>query len=179
MKQKYSHFFLQGSSITNTMNIFYKTNTKGFFLVEVLVSVFVVTTVIIFVLGSVYDTVGVTKRSLERTQAAFLLEENAEVLRFLRSSSWATISGLVEGTVYGIVWNGTVWSIATGAQTEEIYTRSFVCESVSRDAVTDTIVTTGGVDDPGTKLCTITVSWQTPSGSRNETLSLYLTNITL
>lgn len=148
-------------------------------MIEVLVSVFVVTVIIIFVLGSVYDTVSVTKRSLERTQAAFLLEESAEVLRYMRSTSWTNISNLTTGMTYGIVWDGTSWSIAPGAQIEGNFSRSFVCNTVARDATTDAIVTTGGVNDEGTRRCDISVSWAVPTGTRQETLSLYITNTTL
>lgn len=156
----------------------YKTNIKGFFLIEVLVSVFVVTIVLIFVLASVFDTVSVTKRSLERTQAAFLLEEGAEILRFSRSLDWTNISSLTNGQVYGLSWSGSAWQIVANAQSEGNFSRFFTCDAVSR-GIDDTIVSTGGVIDDNTRICTFTVVWDTSSGNREENLSFYLTNTTL
>jgi prepilin-type N-terminal cleavage/methylation domain-containing protein len=155
-------------------------NQKGFFLIEVIVSVAIIGVVIIYVLGSIYDTVEVAALSLERTQAAFLLEENAEVLKIKRASlnGWTAIQSVTGGATYGLSWNGSDWDLVSGAQTIGMFSRGFVCTDASRDAQDD-IVSSGGTVDTDTKVCTVSVSWQGGGAARVESLSFYITNTTL
>ncbi len=155
-------------------------NAKGFFLIEVIVSVAIIGVVIIYVLGSIYDTVEVAQRSLERTQAAFLLEEGAEILKIKRATTngWTQINTVTGGTTYGFSWNGSDWTLVSGAQTVGMFSRGFTCIDAARDAQDD-IVLSGGTTDVDTKKCTVTVSWQGGSTSRQEALSYYITNTTL
>ncbi len=148
---------------------------QGFFLIEVIVAASVIAVVLVLLLGAIQNSIEVSERALERTQTAYLLEEGAEVLKAIRDNSWSTIAGLTTNLYYP-TWNGSNWTLSTTANTIGKFTRSIVCTAVARDTGDD-IVETGGTTDTGSKKCTITVSWQTPSGTQTKFLSLYITNI--
>lgn len=154
----------------------YKQAQQGFFLVEVVVASSVIAVVLVLLLGAIQNTVEVSQRSLERTQAAYLLEEGAEAVKLIRSQAWSSISGLTNGTTYYLSWSGSAWILTTSLQKVDGFTRTIVFSSVSRDGNND-IVSSGGTVDVGTRRVTITTSWVVPSGTQTESLSLYITNI--
>lgn len=154
----------------------HKETQRGFFLVEVVVASSVIAVVLVLLLGAIQNTVEASQRSLERTQAAYLLEEGAEAVKLIRSQAWSSISGLTNGTTYYLSWNGSAWVLTTSLQKVDGFTRSVVFSAVSRDGNSD-IVTSGGTTDSGTKKVTITISWVVPSGTQTESLSLYIANI--
>jgi type II secretory pathway pseudopilin PulG len=149
---------------------------KGFFLVEVMVAASIIATVLMLLLGSISNSVEASQRSLERTQASYLLEEGAEAVRSIRDTSWATIAALTNGTTYYLSWSGTAWSLTTTPSTVDAFTRTVVLSAVSRDS-TDDIVESGGTLDTDTRKVVITTTWSAQSASRSENVSLYLTNI--
>jgi type II secretory pathway pseudopilin PulG len=149
---------------------------KGFFLVEVVVAASIIATVLMLLLGSISNSVEASQRSLERTQASYLLEEGAEAVRSIRDTSWATIAALTNGTTYYLSWSGTAWSLTTTPSTVDAFTRTVVLSAVSRDS-TDDIVESGGTLDTDTRKVVITTTWSAQSASRSENVSLYLTNI--
>lgn len=149
---------------------------KGFFLVEVVVAASVITVVLMLLIGSIQNSVEVSQRSLERTQAGYLLEEGAEAIKALRDSAWTNVADLTAGTQYYLTWSGSAWTTTTTPQMINQFTRSFVVAPVSRDSDAD-IVSSGGTVDTGTRLVTFTVSWTTPTGAKSETLSLYVSDI--
>ncbi len=148
---------------------------QGFFLIEVIVAASVIAVVLVLLLGAIQNSIEVSERALERTQAAYLLEEGAEVLKAIRDNDWDTIAGLTTDPYYP-TWNGSSWTLSTTTNTIGEFTRSIVCTTVARDAGDD-IVQSGGTTDSGSKKCTISVVWQTPSGTQTKFLILYLTNI--
>ena len=148
----------------------------GFFLIEVVVAASVITAVLLLLLGAIQNSVEASQRSLERTQVSYLLEEGAEAVRAIRDNNWNTISSLTTNTTYYLSWSGSAWSITTSPNTIDAFTRTVVFSPVSRDVNQD-IVSTGGTDDPGTKKVVLTVTWNSQSGPKSETLSFYIANI--
>lgn len=147
---------------------------KGFFLIEVLVATSIITVVLIFLLGSIQDSVEVSKRSLETTIAGYLLEEGAEAVKAIRDQDWAKIP--TDSSTYYLVWNGSMWSLSTTPNTTDIYTRTVTFVEVNRDT-NDDIVFSGGTQDEGTRRVIINTSWSAPSGPKSENLEFFIGNI--
>ena len=99
---------------------------SGFFLIEVVVASAVIATVLIYLLGAINDSVEISQRALERTQASYLLEESAEAVKAIRDQDFATINALTLGSTYYMQWNGSTWVLTATPQTVGIFTRSIV-----------------------------------------------------
>ncbi len=149
---------------------------QGFFLIEVIVAASIIAVSLILLLGSIGDSVEASRRSLERTQASYLLEEGVEAVKAIRDGAWSSISTTTNGTTYYLAWGGSAWALTTTPQTIDGFTRSVVFAAVARD-VNDDIVMSGGTVDTGTRKVTVTTSWSAPSGIKTESLQLYIANI--
>lgn len=153
---------------------------EGFFLIEVVVVASVITVVLIFLLGSIQGSVDASKRSLERTQASYLLEEGAEAIKGIRDAGWtANIVPLENNSEYYLVWNGSAWSLSTTQDsniTQNPFSRSVVFEPVYRDS-DDDIVASNGTLDLKTKKVTVNVSWITPKETKNEKIEFIIADI--
>lgn len=155
---------------------------SGFFLIEVVIASALIGGVLILLLSLIQDTVEVSQRSLERTQAAYLLEEGVEGVKTIRDHSttdtdkWPSIGGLINDTTYYLVWNGTVWALSTTPSQIDSFTRTITFSAVSRDA-SDDIVTSGGTVDTRTRKATVVVTWNAPSGLQTESIAFYIADI--
>lgn len=107
----------------------------------------------------------------QRIQAVSLLKETQEAVRSVREQGWSAFS--VDGT-YHPVATASAWSLAPGIEVANGFTRSLVISSVTRDASTGAIVSSGGVPDVSTKKVTASVSWSGPLGS-SVSATMYLT----
>ncbi len=152
-----------------------RTSRAGFFLIEVIVSSSIIAVVLILLIGSIQDTVEVSKRALERTQASFLLEEGAEATKTIRDAAWANVTALTPGTPYYLSFNGSVWSFTTTPNSIGQFTRTVTVSSVYRDATDD--IGASGTLDTGTVLVNTTVSWEASSGTQTKSLDFYIANI--
>lgn len=103
-------------------------------------------------------------------KASALLQEAEEALRIIKSNSWSAIE--TNGTFHPTV-TGTTWGLAASEETIDNFTRLIEIEDVSRDN-NGTIVTSGGIVDPSTKLVTTTVTWTTPKATTISN-AMYLT----
>lgn len=162
-----------------TKKIIFSNKTNGFFLIEVVVAASVITVVLMFLLGSIQDSVDASKRSLERTQASFLLEEGAEAVKAVRDNGWSTnITPLQNGTTYYLAWSGSAWSLTTdptASYAEGAFTRMVVFSPVYRDDQDD--VATSGTLDDGSRKVQIMVSWPTNKAIKNEKLEFLIADI--
>lgn len=155
---------------------------SGFFLVEVVVASALIGGVLILLLSLIQDTVEVSQRSLERTQASYLLEEGVEGVKTIRDQNtidtdkWPSIGGLLNDTTYYLAWNGTIWSLSTTPSKVDAFTRTITFNAVSRNA-SDDIVTSGGTVDTRTRKVTVLVTWNAPSGVQTESIAFYITDI--
>lgn len=106
----------------------------------------------------------------KRIQAATVLKETEEATRSIREKGWPTFA--TNGTFHPII-SSSSWSLASGADTTNGFTRQLVISDVLRNS-SGVIVASGGTVDPSTKKVTITVSWTSPVAD-SVTSSLYLT----
>lgn len=108
--------------------------------------------------------------SIQQLQAQSLIHEATDAVRNIREKGWSNIA--TDGT-YHPVPNASDWSLASGVETINGFTRQVVISTTQRNA-TGAIVEVGGTNDPSTKHIVVTVSWNTPvSGSL--TTDAYLT----
>lgn len=149
---------------------------NGFGLLEVVISVsFVALFFTRFIMDGTFF-VHKSHQSLNETRASFLLEEGAEVVRFIRDTSWQNIADLTPGTIYYLTWNGGKWATTTDyVKIDSLFYRKFTVTPVNRDANDDIAVS--GTDDPGTKRINLSVEWVAPISTTTNTMQLYLTNI--
>jgi Tfp pilus assembly protein PilV len=148
----------------------------GFLMVEVLVAISIITVSILAATAVAQKSIYVSRQAVHTTQAAFLLEEGAEAVRIFRDNAWTNISGLTANTNYYPTFSSGTWSLSSTPNTVDIFTRTASVANVNRDNTTKDISATG-IDDPGTKLVTITVSWPEGGVTITKTLQFYMTNI--
>jgi type II secretory pathway pseudopilin PulG len=159
----------------------YAHGERGFELVEVVLAAGILSVTLLAIISIAGRSIVVSRRALETYTASTLLEEGAEAVRIVRDGGWVGVSTLVPGATYYPVYDlGTdSWSLSTNSADGVIgvYTRSVVMTAVERDA-SDEIVSSGGANDPGTKLFTESVSWPGGDGTtRTRTLAFYLMDI--
>lgn len=160
------------------INMFKKSKKQlGFFLIEVVIASALAGGILISLLGLVQNTVDISKRSLEKTQAGYLLEEGSEALKTIRDAAWSNISSLSNGTTYYLSWNGSVWQTSTTPSMVDSFTRTVVLEAVSRDGSDDIVSSGGTYDDTRTRKATVTVTWEVQSGTQTESIVFYLADI--
>lgn len=109
------------------------------------------------------------------TSATTIVQETQEALRSVRENGWSSFSA--NGTYHPVLTNG-VWSLASGADTVNGFSRSVVVSDVYRDS-SGTIAPTGTLD-PSTKHVVTTISWTTPRTSQisvSQYFTRYLDNL--
>src|SRR3989344_426971 len=117
------------------------------------------------------------QQQVSRLTATALMDQALEVVRSVRSAGWVAFA--VNG-LYHPAADGTSWSLATGAQSVDGYTRVISISDTQRNS-SGAIVASGGTPDPSTKTVTVTVSWSTPFPSSVSTTAYftrYMDNLT-
>jgi Tfp pilus assembly protein PilV len=150
---------------------------KGFMMVEVLIAVSIIVVSVLVAMSVTQKSIFVSRQSVHTTQASFLLEEGSEAVRTIRDNTWDNISGLTTNTDYYLVFSSNTWTLSSSFNTIGIFTRTIRITDVSRSVSTGDIVSSDGVEDLGTKLITITVSWNEGGITLNKTLSFYIMDI--
>lgn len=150
---------------------------RGFSVVEILVSIAVMAIALVGLLGLISFSLKVSTLLKQTDQANVLLKEQMEALRSFRDGTNWAVNGL--GAVnlgaanpYHLEKSGSsaIWALVAGEETDGIFQKKIVFESVWRDA-SDNIAAVG-VLDSDTKKITVTVSWP----GKEIKLSAYLTN---
>lgn len=153
-----------------------KNKTNGISLVEVIVGAAIVTLILSGLIAAYNLYFKTALANLRHVQAAFLAEEGAETLRFLRDASWSNLSSLTTGNTYFInFYNGNWQTTANNIFVDGIFERKFVLNNVYRDG-TDDIAPTGTLD-PNTKKVTLSIAWSKGVATTTKSLEFYLTNI--
>jgi len=135
-----------------------KVNQRGFMVIEILIAISIITISVLSAMAVSQKSIQVSRQALHTTEAAFLLEEGAENARIARDNLWSNFVSI-----------NTIEQIG-------IYTRTVVASSVNRDSTTSDI-SVSGIDDPDTKLVTVTVAWPEGGTTIVKNLKFYLMNI--
>ena len=116
--------------------------------------------------------------TLDRIQATLLLEEGIESIKLMRDSSWHNnIEPLTAGYSYYFEFATSTWrATTTSIVVDDLFYRTFVLESVSRDSNED-IVSNGGTLDPDTKKVTVSISWTKQGITTTRSISSYVMNL--
>ena len=151
---------------------------RGFSLVEVLVATAIVAIALTSLITAVAYSLKADRLDLRRLQSSYLAEEELETVRLLRDQSWETSFGSwTDSAAYYIQFNPSTGSLsateAVQASIDGIFTPSFTVSDVDRDV--DGNIAASGVNDPNTKLVTVSVGY--PDTLNPTTLSAYFTNI--
>lgn len=112
----------------------------------------------------------------QRFTATVLVGEAVEAVRSVRESGWDTFS---ENGIFHPVKTAGTWSLATGPDSSEGFTRSITISDVYRDE-NGSITEVQNKLDPSTKKVDIDVSWSQPlvtSINRSFYLTRYLDNL--
>jgi Tfp pilus assembly protein PilV len=147
----------------------------GFMMIEVLVAVSIITASVLTAMAVAQKSIVLSQRSVHMTQAGFLLEEGAEAVRILRDNNWTNISNLSLNTDYYLSFNGSTWILNTTPSQIGKFTRKITFSGVYRDASGD--IAEAGSLDSGTKLVTVTVTWNEGVNVVSKDLKFYILDI--
>ncbi|MEI7513337.1 MAG: hypothetical protein WCJ74_01815 [bacterium] len=157
---------------------FQKNKNTAFSIIEVVVVPAILLMIVLAVMNAFTAYVKSSKGSIDAVKASYLLEEGIEVVKTFRDVSWnSKIASSTVDVPFRIAWNTN--SFATTSSTaliDGMFDRTIVLSNVYRDNVSKDISTSGTIDN-NTKKVTVSVSWNSGSGTTTKTLSAYVTNI--
>lgn len=158
--------------------MFISSRQKGFSIVEVVIASAIISASLLAIIGISQQSLVASRRALNTYVASTLLEEGAESVRIVRDSAWTNISSLSPATTYYPLFSSGAWSLTTTASdgVVGIFSRTVTVSAVNRDA-SDDIVSSGGTADAGTKLVTVTVSWNEGGTVASKTISFYVSDL--
>lgn len=147
-------------------------------IIELLIAVAIIGISIVAFTNVAQKSINVSRQSLDTSQAAFLLEEGAEVVRLYRDVDWSNITSMTVNTNYYIGYDTdhNSWYFTTTPTTVDKFTRKIIFQNVNRDAVSGDIAVSGS-NDIGTRLVIIEVSWTDGSVLITKDLSFYISDI--
>ena len=152
---------------------------KGIGLVEVIISVSILTIIMIGLISTFNYYVGAGTRSTEKIQGVLLAEETLEALRYMRDSSWSTIGDLATSTSYHLEFTGVLWKASsTQIVIDGKFEQTFTLDDVYRKDSDDDIVPLSSSDaktlDPDTLLITVSIL---TGGATTTEIVTYMTNL--
>jgi type II secretory pathway pseudopilin PulG len=127
-------------------------SSNGITLVEVFVSVTIVSFMLIVIGFSIQSYVSARKTLLANTKALYLAEEGQEILRAIRDDDWNDLETLTQNTPQYISLTSTTYGITNVVETIDTnYIRSFVVKPVYRNVQDDIVpaTTVGATIDGG------------------------------
>src|SRR3989344_3527919 len=125
---------------------FLKFDNKGQFIVELLVVIGLAAVVLPAILTSFVIARSSKAQHVERLGGIELLKEASEAVRVTREADWSNIE---QDGIYHPVLSGNTWTLESGSQDVDNYTRSILIEDALRSNYA--IVESAGVPDPSTK----------------------------
>jgi hypothetical protein len=152
---------------------------SGMSLVEIVVGSAIIMTSMVAIIGVYGNLTSMSLRNTSRIQAAMLVEETAEILRFMRDKGWSNDIALLENEVdYYIHFSNDIWlSSTTPNTTLGFFDRKFTLSPVYREVDSFDITSSGGTIDDGTRKAYIEVSWFDGGSTSSRRAELYLHNI--
>jgi len=153
------------------MNIYkYKKKNKGALLVEVLLAMALSSILLPALLTGLFTSSQGKTQQNKRVVAVALMKETEEAVRSVREKGWSSIPAA--GTYHPAI-SSNAWSLQSGTESINGYTRSVMVSDVYRDS-NGVIVQNGGSIDSSTKKVDISIAWGFPYASV-ATSTMYLT----
>jgi hypothetical protein len=152
---------------------------KGVGVVESLIAISIVSFSLLGVIAAYNFFISAAMTHGDMVKAVFLAEEGQEVVRLLRDQGWASIEVLGLNVNYFLAFDETEksWALVTDSNViDEIFERTVVFESVSRD-INDKIVLSGGTLDPDIRKVEVRVSWNKAGRQNEKVLTTYISNL--
>lgn len=145
--------------------------TKGFTLIEVLLTLVIVTVFMGAAVILFLSTFEGTKTTVDYTRASFLVNEGIEAIHAIRDTNYINLE---DGT-YGLIRDNGYSLISAPEIIDDVYERTVTVESVYRDA-NGNIAPTGD-PDPETKRIIVEVTFPSARiGTRTLSSSTFITN---
>ncbi len=145
---------------------------QGHILVEVLLAAVIFAVIVSSILGGFVSVRGGKVSQKQTLLAKGYLDESVEAIRSIREreGGWDL---LATSGVYHTVLSGATWSIASGSEELDGFTRSVIISDVCRHQESGALVSScaqpGAVVDPSVKNISITVSWGPLDNQKVET----------
>ncbi len=148
----------------------------GITLIEVVIGISIIGIAVVAIGYSVTQYVEARAALLNDAKAAYLAEEGYEIIRALRDSNWNTIEALTIGTTYYLDVSTTTIAVSNTPEViDGSFRRSFVVQSVYRNASDDIVISTtpGASVDDGSREIEISVGG--PNGT--SSFEAVITNV--
>lgn len=152
-------------------------NKSGFGLVEILVAITIIGLSLSALAGLGNFALKIQNRLKKNMTASYLAAEAIEATRAIKDEDWALVSGLGIGSLFhpDQIGSPVKWSLSSGSEVINGFTRQIVFANVYRDS-NDDIVDAAATLDTNTKKITATVSWSDQGQSQQVLLSTYIVN---
>jgi len=152
-------------------------NKSGFGLVEILVAITIIGLSLSALAGLGNFALKIQNRLKKNMTASYLAAEAIEATRAIKDENWALVSDLGIGSLFHPDQSGlpAKWSLDSGSETINGFTRQIVFANVYRDS-NDDIIDSVATLDSNTKKITATVSWSDQGQSQQVSLSTYIVN---
>ena len=155
---------------------------KGFSIIEVIISTGIMAMFVAAFAILVTQATIISQTNISAVRGEMYARELIEVAKDFEvsgaTSDWNTLAAGTCSSPCHPAISGNVWTLAAGEETIENYTRSLTVEDVRRDQLSfpNTIVETGGEDDPNTKKVIANVSWTAKGNTQTISLETYVYN---
>lgn len=140
---------------------------KAFTLIEVVMSVAIISVLLTAVYGLIITTINANQRNIHTFQATMLANEGLEVVRYMRDSNWlqnySWDKGLESGTMnLREIERSPFWETSVQEEVIDIYTREIELQEVA--------------DQSGVMEVIARVTWDERGIERDITLSTYISD---
>ena len=154
---------------------------KGIALMEIVVFASLLAIVFIALFNVGVIALSAVSESHKKTQAAFLLEEGVEAVKFLRVGSWSNMPTFFIATDKCLTFNGSTYVLSVPApncaKIDGTFERVVHFWWVYRDENNDLAPLGSGSLDSGTLLVIVEVKWEGRQGTKTESVQFYVTNL--
>jgi len=146
-------------------------------LIEIIVSTFIITTVLLSFYLFYQKALSIEQRSTAFIQVNLLLEEGVDVAKLFRDDSWQNnILSLSTSTPYYLNFTGTTWeATTTEILVDPVFDRTIIFEDVFRDASDN--ISSSGTYATGTLKLTVQVDWLNRGVTFSQSMQTYIADI--
>lgn len=154
-------------------------NKEGFGLIEIIIAATIGIAVLLAAATYLNFSLRVAMEDINQIEALYFAKSSLEQARAVRDEDWENINALVRGDEYYFeadISSPPKWIAVPGNKTVSRYVIQVVLSDVYRDAVSNNIISEGGVLDPETLKITSNVSYPTRGGTKQIEIYEYLAN---